>query len=311
MLVRAGSSSAQDNFPSKPVQIVVATAAGGAADLIGRTLSDRLSEQMQQPMVVINQAGANGGLAATQVARAAPDGYTLLLAIDTNLLVNPLLYTNLSYDPFRDFAPISRIARVVMTMAVPPSGPSTLQEFIAKAKANPGKLNYGSVGVGSTHHLGTERFKILTNIDITHIPYKGTAPANTDLLAGVIDMIFAGVGVANPLLQAGKIKVLAIAAEERSPLMPDVPTMAEAGVPGYEQNAWFAMLAPAKTPTAIVERLAREIKIAVADPRFRDRLKQQGMDILGTSPAEMAAQMRSDTDKWKQVIDKLGLKLSE
>ena len=202
LLLGANTADAQDSYPSKPIQVVVATAAGGAADTMGRLLGERLSEQMQQPIVVINQAGANGGIAAAQVARAAPDGYTLLLAIDTNLLVNPLLYSNLPYEPFRDFAPISQIARVIMTFAVPPSGPNTLQEFIAKAKANPGKLNYGSVGVGSTHHLGTERFKILTNIDIVHVPYKGTTPANTDLLAGVIDMIPAGVGVANPLLKS-------------------------------------------------------------------------------------------------------------
>jgi tripartite-type tricarboxylate transporter receptor subunit TctC len=302
---------AQDRFPSKPIQLLVSQAPGGSADFISRALAERMSESIQQPVVVLNQPGANGGLAAGQVARAAPDGYTLLMAVNTNLVVNPSLYTNLPYDPFRDFAPVSVVARGPMALIVSASGPGSIAELIARAKASPGKLNYASVGFGSTHHLGAELFKVLTKTDVAHIPYKGTTAAVTDLLAGIVHFEFAGVGTASSLAESGKIRILAVGSPNRSAKIPDVPTMEEAGVPGFELSTWFALLAPAKTPPEIISRISQEIRKATADPRLHERLTRQGMDVTTSSPADLLALMQSDTERWKRVIEVTGTKAPE
>jgi tripartite-type tricarboxylate transporter receptor subunit TctC len=303
-----GPARAQAQYPNKPIYIICSSDAGGSSDTITRSLTEPLSEILRQPIVVENMAGANGSIAAQRISKATPDGYLLYSAVDNNLVVNPHLY-NISYDPFRDFVPISIIARVSMVLVVGAQGPNTLQELIAKAKANPGKLNYASVGYGSQHHLGTEQFKMMTNTDMTHIPYKGTSAAITALLGGVVDTEFAGVGFTKPLLESGKVKALAIAAPHRAPMLPDVPTMEEAGLPGFALSAWYAILAPAKTPSDIVERLSQAIKNSVADPRFRERLNKQGLEVIGSTPSEMLATMRADTQKWKKIIDTAGVKV--
>ena len=285
---------------------------GGAVDLIARALGDRLSYALRQPVIVENQPGANGGLAAGQVARAAPDGYTLLMAVDTNLVVNPNLYPNLAYDPFSDFMPISIIAKVYLVLvATSKIEANSVAELLAFARAHPGKLNYASIGLGTQAHLGMELLKIMTKTDIAQVSYRGTAPAMTDIAAGVVDVMFTGPPSAMALAAGGKGKMLAIASPSRSSLMPQVPTMREAGVPGYELSGWFGLLAPAKTPQHVVDRLASEVKTAVADGKLKDRLGEQGLDVVGSSSEEMLAVMTADTKKWSEVIAATGAKVPQ
>ncbi len=227
---------------------------------------------MHQPVIVENMPGANGSLAAAQVARATPDGYTLMLAVDSNLVINPSLYHNLNYDPFRDFAPISIIAKLHMVLVANPKVPAnTVQELIAYAKAHPNKLNYASIGFGTAMHMGMELFKYDTHTEINQVSYRGTAPAMTDVVAGIVDVMFTGPPSAKAMSEGGKLKLLAVASPQRMPLMPDVPTVNEAGVPGFEMASWFGLLAPAKTPKEIVERLSKEVQKAVADPKFTEQ----------------------------------------
>jgi tripartite-type tricarboxylate transporter receptor subunit TctC len=313
MMAAPGETARGDEpYPSKPIRFVLPQPAGGAVDLIARTLGDRLSYSMRQPVIVENQPGANGGLAAGQVTRSAPDGYTLFMAVDTNLVVNPNLYPNLAYDPFRDFIPISIIAKVYLVLVASSRvEANSVQELLAFARAHPGKLNYASIGLGTQAHLGMELLKMMTKTDITQVSYRGTAPAITDIAAGVVDVMFTGPPSAMALAAGGKGKMLAIASPSRSTLMPQVPTVQEAGVPGYELSGWFGLLAPAKTPQPVVDRLASDVRTAVADARFKDRLTEQGLDVFGSSPEEMLAVMTADTKKWREVIAATGAKVPQ
>jgi len=307
-----GGPAVADDYPSRPIHLVLPQPAGGAVDLIARALGDRLSESMRQPVIVENQPGANGGLAAGQVARSTPDGYTLFMAVDTNLVVNPSLYPNLAYDPFRDFIPISIIAKVYLVLVASAKVEANdVRALVAYAKANPGKLNYASIGLGTQAHLGMELFKLMTKTDITQVAYRGTAPAMTDIAAGVVDVMFTGPPSAMALAAGGKVKLIAVASPVRSPLMPQVPTVQESGVPGYQLSGWFGLLAPTKTPQFIVDRLADEIRKAVADPRLKSRLTEQGLDVFGSSSVEMLAIMRADTHKWSEVIAATGAKVPQ
>jgi tripartite-type tricarboxylate transporter receptor subunit TctC len=246
------------------------------------------------------------------VTRAAPDGYTLFMAVDTNLVVNPSLYPNLAYDPVRDFIPISIIAKVhLVLVASAKLEANSVAELIALAKTNPGKLNYASIGLGTQAHLGMELFKLMTKTDIAQVSYRGTAPAMTDIAGGVVEVMFTGPPSAMALAAGGKVKLLAVAAPQRSPLMPQVPTVAEAGVPGYELAGWFGLLAPAKTPASVVDRLVGEVKKAVADPRLKDRLTEQGLEVFGSSSDEMRTIMQADTRKWADVIAATGAKIPQ
>jgi tripartite-type tricarboxylate transporter receptor subunit TctC len=306
------SAGADEPYPSKPIRLILPQPAGGAVDLIARSLADRLSESMRQPVIVENQPGANGGLAAAQVTRSAPDGYTLFMAVDTNLVVNPSLYPNLTYDPFRDFIPISIIAKVYLVLVASSKiEANNVQELLTFARANPGKLNYASIGLGTQAHLGMELLKMMTKIDITQVAYRGTAPAMTDIAAGVVDVMFTGPPSAMALATAGKVKMLAVASPGRSSLMPQLPTVQEAGVPGYELGGWFGLLAPAKTPQSVVDRLASEVTKAVADPKLKERLTEQGLEVFGSSSEEMLNVMRADTRKWGEVIAATGAKIPQ
>src|SRR5262245_53604179 len=312
LLAFGATVRAEEPYPSKPIHFILPQPAGGAVDLIARTLGDRLSESMRQPVIIENMPGANGGLAAGQVARATPDGHTLFMAVDTNLVVNPSLYPNLNYDPFRDFIPISIIAKVYLVLVASPQVEiNSVQELLAFARAHPGKLNYASIGLGTQAHLGMELLKMMTKTDITQVSYRGTAPAMTDIAAGVVDVMFTGPPSAMALAAGGKVKILAVASPTRSQLMPQVPTVQEAGVPGYELSGWFGLLAPAKTPQHVVDRLANEVKTAVADGKFKDRLGEQGLDVVGSSSAEMLAVMTADTKKWSEVIAATGAKVPQ
>jgi tripartite-type tricarboxylate transporter receptor subunit TctC len=312
LILYAVSVGAEDLYPTKPIHLIVTTAAGGAGDLVARAAADRLSESMRQPVIIENQPAGNGGIAAGQVARAAPDGYTLLSLVDSTVTINPHLYRNLPYDAFRDFAPVSIVTTlplVLVTNTAVQAG--TVRELIALAKANPGKLNYASTGVGTVLHVGMELFKLMTKTDIVHVPYRATTTAMGDLMGGRIDMILIGQSSVKPLMEAGKLKILAIASPRRSPLMPEIPTLEEAGVPGYEVRSWFGMLAPAKTPQTVIDRLSREIKKVASDPRFVAALTPQGMQIIASSPDEMLAAMQADSKKWGEVVAATGTTINQ
>lgn len=309
ILAPPSAASAQD-YPSHVIRLILPQPPGGAIDLIARTLAEPLSEQMKQPVIVENRPGANGGIAAADVARSTPDGYTLFMAVDTNLVVNPTLYSDLPYDPFRDFAPISVLTRTELVLVANPKLPANnVRELIAYAKANPGKLNYASIGLGTQQHLGMELFKLMTDTKITQIEYRGTAPAITDVMAGRADIMITGPPSAKAMAQSGKLKLLAVTGKQRHPLMPAVPTVAESGVPGYEVTGWFGVLAPARTPAPILDRLTAEIHKAVAHPRFRQTMTNAGLEVVGSTPAQMLVLMRSDTEKWAQVIKATGAKI--
>ena len=301
--------AAQD-YPSRPIKLVLPQPPGGAIDLIARSFGERLSEQMKQPVIVENKPGANGGLAAGDVARAPPDGYTLFMAVDTNLVVNPSLYADLSYDPFRDFAPISVLVKTALVLVANPSVPAeNVRALIAYAKANPDKLNYASIGLGTQAHLGMELFKLMTKTEINQVEYRGTAPAMTDVVAGRVEVMITGPPSAKAMSEGGKLKLLAVTGTSRHPLMPDVPTIDESGVPGYDVTGWFGILAPAKTPQPTLHRLTEEIHKAAADARFRERITAQGLEVIGSTPKDMLALMHTDTEKWAAVIKATGAKI--
>ena len=312
LAILSQAPAAAQDYPTRPIKLVLPQPAGGAIDLISRTLGDRLAEQMQQPVIVENQPGANGGLAAGQVARSAPDGYTLFMAVDTNLTVNPNLYPNLTYDPFADFAPISVLTKVALVLVANPKVPANnVHELIAYAKANPGKLNYASIGLGTQAHLGMELFKLMTKTDINMVSYRGTAPAMTDVVGGQVDVMFTGPPSAKAMSEGGKLKLLAVGGKARLALMPEVPTVDESGVPGYELVGWFGILAPARTPVPLLGRLTREVRQAVADARFRDKMTAQGLEVFGSTAEQMQALMRADTQKWAEVIKATGAKIPQ
>ena len=303
---------AQDRYPSRPVKLVLPQPAGGAVDLIARALADRLAEQMGRPFIVENMPGANGSLAGGNVARSPSDGYTLMLAVDSNLVINPSLYHTLTYDPFKDFAPISIIARLNMVLVANPKiSANSVKELIAYAKLNPNKLNYAEIGIGSAMHMGMEQFKFMTKTEINRVSYRGTAPAISDVVAGNVDLMFTGPPSAKSMSEGGKLKVLAVASPERMALLPDVPTVAEAGVPGYTMASWFGLLAPAKTSKSIVERLSAETKTAVNNQVFKDRMKSVGVEVDGGTPAAMLETMRSDTQRWAELIKATGITIPQ
>jgi tripartite-type tricarboxylate transporter receptor subunit TctC len=307
--VRPDAAAAQV-YPSHPIRLVLPQPPGGAIDLIARTLADRLSEQLSEPVIVENRPGANGGLAAGDVARSVADGYTLFMAVDTNLTVNPTLYRDLPYDPFRDFAPISVLTRTELVLVANPKVPAgNVRELVDYAKANPGKLNYASIGLGTQAHLGMELFKLMTKTEIMQIEYRGTAPAMTDVVAGRADIMITGPPSAKAMSEGGRLKLLAVTGKTRHPLMPEVPTIDESGVPGYDVTGWFGILAPAKTPQPVLDRLTTAVHKAVADPRFRDKMTNAGLDVVGGTGAEMLALMHSDSKKWAAVISATGAKI--
>jgi tripartite-type tricarboxylate transporter receptor subunit TctC len=298
------------DYPLHAIKLVLPQPPGGAIDLIARTLGERLSQQVHQPVIVENRPGANGGLAAADVVRSKPDGYTLFMAVDTNLVVNPTLYHDLPYEPFRDFAPISILTRTELVLVANPKVPANnVRELIAYAQAHPGQLNYASIGLGTQAHLGMELFKLMTKTNIVQVEYRGTAAAMTDVVAGRADIMITGPPSAKAMSEGGKLKLLAVTGTKRHPLMPDVPTIAESGVPGYDVTGWFGILAPGNTPKPVLRRLTEEVRKAVADLRFRDRMTKVGLQVVGSTSEEMLAKMRADTDKWAEVIRATGAKI--
>ena len=305
----AAPARAQDNYPAKPIQLVVTTAAGGALDLVARTVADRLSAAMHQPIIIENQPAGNGGVAAGQFAKATPDGHTLMMVVDSTVTINPHFYRNLAYDPFRDFAPVSVVTRLPLVLISNPAVQATnLQELIALAKANPGKLNYASTGVGTQLHIGMEMFKLMTKTDIVHVPYRATTGAMADLLGGRIDLALLGLSSARAPLESGKLRAYAIAAPQRSPLMPDVPSADEVGLPGYEVRSWFGMFAPARTPPAIVRRVNQHVVRVLGNADVAAKFFSFGQEPVANSPEEFDAWLKADLRRWAKVVKEAGIR---
>ncbi|HTD89536.1 MAG TPA: tripartite tricarboxylate transporter substrate binding protein [Burkholderiales bacterium] len=302
----AGTSWAQP-YPSKPIRFVVGFGAGGGNDMIARTLGRKLTESMGQQVVVDNRSGGAGIVAAVTVSKAPPDGYTLFAGSISTLATNVSMHSKLPYDPVRDFAPVTTTTLSPYLFAVNPSVPAaTLKEFIALAKTTPGKINYASAGSGGGNHLSQEMFKFMTGIDMAHVPYKGAAEQVTALIAGEVQMSCIQVQVALPQVRGGRLRALGITSAQRLAIAPDVPTLAEAGVPGYEATSWQGVVVPAGTPRAIVYRLQTEIARALQSPEVMERLAAEGSTAGGITPEAFAAYIKSETAKWAKVVKMSG-----
>ncbi len=295
------------------ITIVVPYTPGGTTDMLGRLIAQQLGPALGRNVIVENKPGAGTAIGASQVARAAPDGNTLLVATSTTLAINPWLYKKLSYDPVRDFAPVTLIGSVPLMVVVHPSVQAkSMAELVALAKANPGALNYGSAGNGSPQHLGAEMFKAATGVDLNHVPYKGIAPALADLLGGQLQLIFTDLAPALQHVQSGRLRALAVTSKKRQPAVPTVPTVAESGAPGtsgFEAVAWQSIVAPAGTPAQVVDRYSREIGRIMAEPALRERLERDGFEPGASTPAQLAEYIRRETQRWGTLVRALRLSL--
>lgn len=307
----AGSQSAQaDTFPSRPLRLVVGYAAGGSTDQIARIVGQKLSEELGQPVVIDNKPGAGATIASDFVAKSAPDGYTLFMSTIANT-INTTLYRRLPFDFERDFAPVSLVATVPNVLVVNPSvAANTVQEFIALAKKNPEKLYFASSGSGSSIHLSGELFNMVAGVKLTHVPYKGSAPAVVDLMSGQVQAMFDNLSSSLPYIKAGKLRALAVTSATRSPAAPDIPTMAEAGLPDCEVLSWFALVAPAKTPQPIIDKLNAAVVKLLADPSTKQQFDNIGADPASSTPAALAALISSETAKWAKVVKTSGAEVN-
>lgn len=297
-------------YPEKPIRMVVPFPPGGTTDLLGRVLATRLSETLGQQVVVDNRPGAGGTIGSDIVAKAQPDGYTLLFGTVGTQSINVSLYKRLPFDAARDFTPVALFAGVPNILVVNPAVPArTVQELVTYARANPNRLNMGSAGNGTTNHLSGELFKSMTGAQIVHVPYKGSGPAMADLLAGQVQLMFDNLPGSLPHVKSGKLRALAVTGATRSPALPDVPTMAEAGVAGYVADVWFGVIGPKGMPPEVVNRLSSEITRIAQDPAMRDKLVKQGAAPMTSSQVEFAALIRSDTDKWAKLVKVSGASL--
>jgi len=290
-------------YPTKPIRIVVAYTPAGATNILARTIGQKLTEAWGQAVIIDNRPGANGNIGTEYAAKATPDGYTLLMVTAGTHGINPGLYRKLGFDAVKDFAPVSLVAMVPNVFVVNNGVPAKdLKEFIAYAKANQGKLNYGSPGNGSTAHLSMELFKSMTGIQMVHVPYKGSAGVLADLIGGQIVVTMDNMPPYVPQVKAGKIRALAVSPARRSPALPDVPTVAEAGVPGYDSGAWFGLVAPANTPKDLVDKLSRETARILKLPDVSARLADLGAEAVGSTPEQFSAHIKAEIAKWAKVI---------
>jgi len=299
---------AQD-YPTRPVTLIVPYAAGGGNDVMARIVADKMGAALGQPIVVENRGGAGGSIATRAVAHATPDGYTLGLGGTGTLAIDPSLYPNVGYDPRKDFAPIGLIATSALVVLVHPSVPAkTIPELIALARQEPGKLTYASAGVGSGIHLGAELFATMAGIKLTHIPYKGSAPALTDLIGGHVAIYFSSLPPAIGLVPDGKVRALAVTGPERSKIFPDLPTVAEAALPGYAAVLHYGIVAPARTPKRVVDKLAAALRVAIASPDVASKIAADGAEVMGMTPEEYAADIDREETKWSEVVRRAGAK---
>src|SRR3954451_15777298 len=300
----AAARAAAAEFPSRPIKLVVPYAAGGPTDVLGRLVGEFLGRDLKQPVIIENKAGAQGAIGAEAVARSEPDGYTLFVAAASIIVLNPMLYKKLPYDPAKDFKMLALVTDLPVVMEVHPSVPAkTVAEFVAYAKQNPGKLNFGSAGTGGTIHLAGEMFKQIAGIDMIHVPYKGAGPALTDLLSGNIQVMFDTLSTALPPVKAGLLRPLGVSSTERSPDLPDVPTIAESGYPDYRVSVWYGIAAPARVPDEISQKISASLDRALNDDAFRASLEKIGFPVFRPrSAAEIAGFIDADRARWSNVI---------
>jgi len=303
----SAAAPAQSGFPGKPVRFVVGFTPGGPSDILARALGQKLADAWRSPVLVENRPGAGGNIAAEAVAKSAPDGTTWLLGNNSILATNQSLYRSLGYDPVKDFAPVALVAIQPNILVVNPEVPArSVQELIALAKSRPGRLNYASSGSGAAAHLAAELFKTMTGVDMVHVPYKGAQPALTDVIAGQAQLMFATSASVIPYIKAGRLRALAVTTARRSASVPDLPTVAEAGVPGFEAITWHGVVVPAATPAALVERLNRDIVSALGERDLRERLESLGAEISPGTPRDFAAYIAREIPKWTRVVKDSG-----
>ena len=301
--------AAAQGYPTKAIRMIVPFPPGGPNDILGRVVAQKLTEQLGQQVVIDNRGGAGGTIGAELAARAVPDGYTLLLGGTASLSINPGLHRKLPYDPLKDFAPVSLVGTAPSILVTHPSLPvKAVRDVIALARAKPGQLNFASAGIGTPPHLAGELFKSMAGVDMVHVPYKGGGPALVDLIAGQVNMYFSGISAALPLVKDGKLRGIAVTSAKRTALMPDTPTIAESGLPGYEVGNWYAIVAPAATPKAIVMRLNHEIVTALAVQDVKKRFVELAADPVGSTPEELLKYNRGEIAKWARVIKSAGIK---
>ena len=302
----AGGAHAQA-FPVKPVRIMIGFSAGSSTDTVARVIAQKLAESWGQPVIIDNRAGAGGNIAADVVAKASPDGYTLLFA-NNGLAISATLYRKLPYDAARDLEPVTQVTAMPHVLVANQNLPAnSIRDLIALAKAKPGQLSFGSAGTGNSDHMAGELFKYLAGIDIAHVPYKGGPQALTDTVNGQVSMYFAGLPVAMPMVKAGRVKALGTSGIKRSAALPDVPTIAEAGVPGYEVSLWYGLLAPARTPPDILAKISADIARTLKLPEVQERFGTLGVETVGSTPAQFKAFVNSETGKWSKVVKATGI----
>ena len=307
-LVAAPATGA--DYPGKPLRIIVPAAPGGGADFVARTLQAPLGAALGQPLVIENRAGASGTIGAESVARAAPDGYTLLMAQSTSVTIAPHLYKKLGYDTLTDFVPVTLAALAPNILVIHPKVPAaSVKELIAHAKAHPGKLNYGSAGGGAPSHLAGELFNRMAGVTMVHVPYKGAGLAVNALLAGDIDVMFAPMVAVMPQVKAGRLRALAVTSAKPSLALPDLPVLADAGLPGYDVSSWFGLFAPANTPKAVIERVQQETAKVLRQADIRERFAREGAEPVGNTPAEFDAYVRAEYAKYARVVKEAGVRL--
>jgi len=302
-----GLTQAQNNYPTRTVRLVVPSSPGGGTDISARILAPRLTQFLGQQVIVENRPGAGTMIGGEAVARAAPDGYTLLMGIST-LAINPAMYKKVPYDALKDLAPISQAVALSNVLVIHPSlPPRNLKEFIAFTQARPGQLNFASAGRGTSPHLSMELFLVMAKLKMLHVPYKGSGPGVIDLVAGHVPAMMPNMLSAKPHIQSGRLRAMGVTGTKRAPGADDIPTIAEAGVPGYEAVQWYGVLAPAGTPAAIISKLHAGVVRALQNPEVRKRLNGDGAEAVGSSPAEFGAYIRSETEKWARVIKAAGI----
>ena len=298
------------SYPSRAVRLVVPFPAGGTTDLLARAMAQKLSEALGQQFVVDNRPGAGGNIGADTVAKSAPDGYTLLMGTVGTHAINPGLYPKMPYDHIKDFAPVVLVAGVPNVLVVHPAVPvRSVTELVTLAKDKPGTINFASSGAGTSIHLSGELFKSLTGAQITHVPYKGSAPALTDLIGGQVQIMFDNLPSALPHIKAGKLRAIAVTSTKRAPALPDLPTIAESGVSGFDASSWFGLLAPAGTPKDVIQRINAEANKALQSPEMKEKLLGQGAEAVGNSPEFFAEYIKAETAKWAKVVKESGAKV--
>ena len=310
LALQGAAAQAEESWPSKPVRVIMPFAAGGSSDLVGRQVAQSLSAHYGQQFVAENRAGAGGNIGATAVARARPDGYTIMI-VANGMAVNPALYPDMAYDPVKDFAPISLLAVVPNVLVVNPQRiqARTVPEVITLAKAHPGKYTYASAGVGTSIHLAGELFAKMAGVQMLHVPYKGSGPAIADMLGGQVDYMFDSITSSKPHIDAGKLVPIAVTTRKRSAALPNVPTVAEAGLPGYELTPWFAAFAPAGTPPAVIDKLNRAMRDALKTPKVQGTLASIGAEPIGGSPAELRDYLASEIKSGRELIESRGIRM--